>query len=80
MINMNFLIETIKANTFLPERQNISEDFLFAVDHCFTIKGQGTILTGTVLSGCIKINDVRFDFLKPILSLNYIFFCIHFSF
>ena len=24
-------------------------NFLFAVDHCFSIKGQGTVLTGTVL-------------------------------
>lgn len=23
--------------------------FLFAVDHCFGIRGQGTVLTGTVL-------------------------------
>jgi translation elongation factor EF-Tu-like GTPase len=26
-------------------------DFLFAVDHCFAIKGQGTVLTGT----CLKV-------------------------
>lgn len=23
--------------------------FLFAIDHCFAIKGQGTVMTGTVL-------------------------------
>ncbi len=27
----------------------VSGPFLFAVDHCFPIKGQGTVLTGTVL-------------------------------
>ena len=28
--------------------------FLFSVDHCFTLKGQGTVLTGTALSGSTK--------------------------
>ena len=32
--------------------------FLFAVDHCFPIKGQGTVLTGTVLSGKCAVGDV----------------------
>ena len=31
--------------------------FLFAVDHCFPIKGQGTVLTGTVLSGRCAVGD-----------------------
>ena len=35
-------------------RQQTGE-FLFAVDHCFPIKGQGTVLTGTVLSGECKV-------------------------
>jgi selenocysteine-specific elongation factor len=30
---------------------------LIAVDHCFQIKGKGTILTGTILSGVLKINQ-----------------------
>ena len=29
--------------------------FLFAVDHCFALKGQGTVLTGTVLSGATQV-------------------------
>ena len=33
--------------------------FLFAVDHCFPIKGQGTVLTGTVLQGTVSVNQVR---------------------
>ncbi|KAG2492709.1 hypothetical protein HYH03_009122 [Edaphochlamys debaryana] len=32
--------------------------FLFAVDHCFPIKGQGSVLTGTVLQGTVSVNDV----------------------
>ncbi len=31
--------------------------FLFAVDHCFPVKGQGTVLTGTTLRGGIKVGD-----------------------
>ena len=29
--------------------------FLFAVDHCFAIRGSGTVLTGTVLSGSVRV-------------------------
>ena len=32
--------------------------FLFSVDHCFPIKGQGTVLTGTVLAGRCRVGDV----------------------
>ena len=28
--------------------------FLLAVDHCFSMRGQGTVLTGTVLSGSLQ--------------------------
>ena len=35
------------------------EAFVMAVDHCFAIHGQGTVLTGTVLSGAIRLNQVR---------------------
>ncbi|DBA92633.1 TPA: hypothetical protein ACH3X1_002851 [Trebouxia sp. C0004] len=31
--------------------------FKFAIDHCFAIRGQGTVLTGTVLSGAAKVGD-----------------------
>lgn len=31
--------------------------FIFAFDHCFAIKGSGTVLSGTVLQGTIKVND-----------------------
>jgi len=32
--------------------------FLFSVDHCFGIKGQGTVLTGTVLQGQVSLNSM----------------------
>lgn len=40
----------------VPQR-NVEDPFLCAVDHCFAIVGKGTILTGTILQGNIKIND-----------------------
>jgi selenocysteine-specific elongation factor len=49
------LLEKVSKNTFVRET---SKPFLMAVDHCFNIKGQGTIATGTVLQGVVKINDV----------------------
>ena len=31
------------------EPRDVSAPFLFSIDHCFAIKGQGTVMTGTVL-------------------------------
>ena len=62
MLNMDVLLETIKNNTFFPEKRNENGEFLFAVDHCFTIKGQGAVMTGTILNGQVKINDVISSF------------------
>ena len=39
----------------LRKPSSTPKHFLFAVDHCFALKGQGTVLTGTVLSGSIKV-------------------------
>ncbi|KAK9843360.1 hypothetical protein WJX74_010898 [Apatococcus lobatus] len=40
-----------------PEPRSVEGSFLFAIDHCFAIKGQGTVLTGTVLKGKASVND-----------------------
>ncbi len=32
-----------------PRPRSADGPFLFAIDHCFAIRGQGTVLTGTVL-------------------------------
>ncbi|KAJ9596344.1 hypothetical protein L9F63_012619 [Diploptera punctata] len=50
------LIEIISKYAFIPER-HITRPFLFAVDHCFSIRGQGTVMTGTVLQGTVCVND-----------------------
>ncbi|MBN3326451.1 SELB factor, partial [Atractosteus spatula] len=47
------LIELLKAQAYLPHRDP-SGPFLMAVDHCFSIRGQGTVMTGTVLQGAVS--------------------------
>ncbi|XP_077132681.1 selenocysteine-specific elongation factor [Ranitomeya variabilis] len=50
------LIELLKSQAYLP-RRDPSGPFLMAVDHCFSMKGQGTVMTGTILSGSVSLND-----------------------
>jgi selenocysteine-specific elongation factor len=50
------LVTTMKETVRLPQR-DAGGPFFFAIDHCFPIKGQGTVLTGTVLSGACRVND-----------------------
>ena len=54
---IDHLVSTLKDMTYLPNRKG-DGNFVFSVDHCFSIKGQGTVLTGTILQGIVKINDV----------------------
>lgn len=51
------LIEAIKDHVVVPHR-NSDHSFYFAVDHCFPIKGHGTVMTGTVLSGSVHLNQI----------------------
>lgn len=39
------------------EAPPLSSSFLFYIDHCFAVKGQGTVLTGTVSSGRVAVGD-----------------------
>ncbi|OCT83361.1 hypothetical protein XELAEV_18025901mg [Xenopus laevis] len=55
-LGISDLIELLKSHTYLPQRDPHGP-FLMAVDHCFSIKGQGTVMTGTILSGSISLND-----------------------
>uniref|UniRef100_H2YEH6 Selenocysteine-specific elongation factor n=1 Tax=Ciona savignyi TaxID=51511 RepID=H2YEH6_CIOSA len=50
------LIKVLGQNTYIPNRSS-DGTFLFSVDHCFSIRGQGTVMTGTVLSGKVSVND-----------------------
>uniref|UniRef100_A0A6I8RZ53 Eukaryotic elongation factor, selenocysteine-tRNA-specific n=1 Tax=Xenopus tropicalis TaxID=8364 RepID=A0A6I8RZ53_XENTR len=55
-LGVSDLIELLMSHTYLPQRDP-QGPFLMAVDHCFSIKGQGTVMTGTILSGSISLND-----------------------
>ena len=48
-----------------------------AVDHCFSIRGQGTVMTGTILQGSLAINDtVEIPALKVrYKNMEIMFFC-----
>ncbi|XP_063699100.1 selenocysteine-specific elongation factor [Culicoides brevitarsis] len=50
-------LEVLKNEISMPIRRNIDLPFLFAVDHCFQITGQGTVCTGTILQGQISVGD-----------------------
>ena len=50
------LVRTLGACTRLPAR-DASRPFLYAIDHCFSIRGRGTVLAGTVLSGSIRTQE-----------------------
>lgn len=50
------LMDRIAENVKIPQRST-SGRFLYAIDHCFPIKGHGTVITGTVLSGSVSVNS-----------------------
>lgn len=48
-----------------------------SVDHCFSIKGQGTVMTGTILSGSISLGDsVEIPALKVSLPASFLLACL----
>lgn len=54
--NLPEFVKVLQQIAFVPARST-NEPFLFAVDHCFVIRGQGTVCTGTVLQGRVTVND-----------------------
>ncbi|OON20074.1 hypothetical protein X801_04048 [Opisthorchis viverrini] len=53
---ITILIQTVTDPTERRERVR-QRGFLFAADHCFTVTGQGTVMTGTVLAGSIRVGE-----------------------
>ena len=51
----NFLQQILLMT--VPTEVDTQGEFVYAVDHCFALKGKGTILTGTVLNGSIRIGE-----------------------
>ena len=50
------LIEMICDECPIPKRDS-SLPFVYLIDHCFAVKGQGTVVTGTVIQGKISKGD-----------------------
>jgi selenocysteine-specific elongation factor len=46
-------MNTIVGSTDISKRDE-SDPFFFMIDHCFSVKGKGTVITGTVLQGKVK--------------------------
>ena len=63
------VIECIDFTSKYNEEINTKSDSLIAyIDHCFKIKNKGTVATGTIMKGNLKINDEIFF---PELSNKY---------
>eukprot|EP00667_Euglena_gracilis_P006424 EG_transcript_6473 len=53
------LVSRLQERTHPPNASGAAayDQFLLYVDHCFAIRGQGTVLTGTVLQGAIAVGQ-----------------------
>eukprot|EP00112_Aurelia_sp_Birch-Aquarium-sp1_P004988 Seg1566.6 transcript_id=Seg1566.6/GoldUCD/mRNA.D3Y31 product="Selenocysteine-specific elongation factor" protein_id=Seg1566.6/GoldUCD/D3Y31 len=50
------LADVLNRNVYVPSR-DCTGPLIYSVDHCFSIRGQGTVMTGTILNGSVSIND-----------------------
>ena len=57
-MGMTQLVDRLMDQVYLPDRRASSSDAVFSVDHCFSVKGSGTVMTGTLLQGSIKVGDL----------------------
>ena len=55
-IGVKELIDCLNTHVYFPKRDP-SGSFIYSVDHCFSIRGQGTVMTGTILNGTVNVND-----------------------
>ncbi|KAH8052197.1 hypothetical protein JL722_10297 [Aureococcus anophagefferens] len=56
-LGLEGLVETLRRRARMPSR-DVEGPFFFAIDHCFPIRGQGTVVTGTALRGACAVNDI----------------------
>ncbi len=69
------ILHEITASTPIPDRSpHLARPFLFAVDHCFPLKGVGSVLTGTCTSGSLEVNSSihlpAFDITRKVKSIQ----------
>lgn len=63
-VGVDHLVQVLSDHLFVPYRSP-DGPLIYSVDHCFPIKGQGTVMTGTVLKGSVNVNDnVEIPFMK----------------
>lgn len=55
-IGLRNLVDVLCRHTYLPQRSP-KGPFVFILDHCFSVKGQGTVMTGTVIQGSVSVSD-----------------------
>ncbi|HEX9679178.1 MAG TPA: elongation factor Tu [Candidatus Saccharimonadales bacterium] len=56
---MDNIMELVKAmDDFIPEpKRDLDKDFMMAIEDVFSIKGRGTVATGRIETGIIKVNE-----------------------
>ncbi|KAL4495602.1 hypothetical protein ABPG72_014071 [Tetrahymena utriculariae] len=65
-LNIENLIDCLLSEIEIPQRQK-DGPFFFLIDHCFPIKGKGSVVTGTVIQGQHKAGDeVEFPLIKEV--------------
>ncbi|KAF0717845.1 Aste57867_2045 [Aphanomyces stellatus] len=55
-LEMPALLAAMREHLHVP-RRSAEGPLCYAIDHCFPLRGKGTVLTGTVLSGRVRVND-----------------------
>lgn len=56
---MDNIMELVKQmDEYIPEpKRDLDKDFMMAVEDVFSIKGRGTVATGRIETGIVKVND-----------------------
>lgn len=57
-INLQALVAALVERVSLPSREPSADTFLLQADHCFAVRGQGTVLTGTVQRGSVSVGQM----------------------
>lgn len=66
-IGIQELLKTICRIISYPKR-NPNSELILSVDHCFAIRGSGTVMTGTIIQGSVAVNDV--SLVLRVISFN----------
>ena len=56
-IGISALIDALIGSLVTLPARDPSGPLIYAIDHCFPLKGQGTVMTGTVLQGEMRVGD-----------------------